>query len=238
MSDQTPEGFALGLLARFLPMGQVPIGENQIAAAWGSSDTCPMVPRNEWITQPVPAWAEYRDVDQGQTPSCCLASLANAIEFFLAIHGRQKITLDWRRAWVELTGGRGGAAIHQAMTYVTTKGYPLIGSPQRIHVTEIWDVDNADAYFSGVLRGCTGWYGHWVPGGGHAEAGLAVDVSGRDPVMVSRGSWGRRAGENGWFRRTYSDLQQGIPQFGAGLIREVEVRETDLAKVPDVKERA
>lgn len=183
----------------------------------GGEEQCPIVPK-PWEAQasikPFEDDAHYGilDVDQDGYNACCLAACANAIQFHLAIVGNRNA----------------GVAIDVALQYLTTKGMPIVGSTERVIVTEAWDAPTWEAFASGILRGCRGVYGHFVPGG-HAECGLSITAFGD---LETRNSWG----DNGrWHVVPASNVSKGIPYFGAFLIREVQIRQADQEGRIDAK---
>jgi hypothetical protein len=201
---------------------------------WTGAETCPLVPRSEMLTQVGIEWAEYADENQGSNPSCCLTSLANAFEFLLSLKGRKKVRLDWLKAWKTLSGGRGGVALDTALQYVTTKGFPILDSTEVVVATEVWDTPSVDAYASGRYRGGIGIHGRYVPGG-HAECVAYWRVEGGKLVARVRGSWGKSYGENGYYDVSEASLAKGIPDFGAFICRELEIRPADTTDIPDTK---
>jgi hypothetical protein len=227
-----PDGMMTGCLRRVTEFGSV-------FPRWESDkyDRVPAVPRSEWQTQAGLEWAEYRDVNQNPHPACCLASLANAAEFHLSINGREKIELDWYRAWMDLSGGNGGVALDHALEYVTTKGYPIVGISDRLFAEEVWDAESPEDFLSGIFRGCRGIYGRFIGRGGHAEFPAYVKMVGGKAVMRVRGTWGRNysQSEQGWYDVPEKDLVRGIPAFGGFLVREWTIRPADAKNLPDAK---
>lgn len=227
-----PDGRALGCLRRVTEVGTV-------FPRWESDkyDRAPTVPRAQWQTQAGLEWAEYRDVNQNTHPACCLASLANAGEFHLSANGREKTELDWYRAWMDLSGGRGGVALDHALEYVTTKGYPIVDRTERLFAREVWDAESPEDFLSGIFRGCRGIYGRWIGRGGHAEFPAYVKMVSGKAVMRVRGTWGRdySQSEQGWYDVPESDLVRGIPAFGAFLVREWELLPGDTQGFIDAK---
>jgi hypothetical protein len=226
----TDDGRVLGCLRRATEFGSV-------FPAWASDqyERVPAVPRSEWKTQAGLEWAEYSDVNQASDPACCLASLANSAQFHLAICGRDRIELDWRRAWLDLSGGRGGVALDHALEYVTTKGYPIKGSTERLFAEEVWDAESPEDFLSGIYRGCRGIYGRFIGRGGHAEFPAYIKMVSGKAVMRVRGTWGQSYGEQGWYDVPESDLVRGVPAFGAFLVREWTIRPADATNFPDAK---
>jgi hypothetical protein len=200
-----------------------------------AGEACPIVPRAEWVDQADLRWAEYADEDQAQNNSCCLTSLAIALEFALAELGRERIRLDWKTIWSKLTGGRNtGVALQTAADYVRQHGFPILGKPEVVTVAEWWDVDDHEAFISGRLRGAMGTYGRFIGRGGHAECATYFTFSGGKAVAHVRGSWGKTYGTAGWYDVPEADLARGIPVFGAILFRDLAIRPADVAQLPDV----
>ncbi len=200
---------------------------------------CPIVPRDDWQSQEPLDWAEYNDVDQNGDPACCLASLANAGEFHLAITGRERVKLDWHAAWMTLSGGRGGVALDTALAYIVDRGFPIIGSTERLFALEVWDCPSIESLASGIQRGCRGIYGRWIGNGGHAEFPAFVTVASRKANFEVRGTWGRDYGRRGWYTVSEADILRtyrrmtGIEAFGAFLVREWKIRKADTDGLPD-----
>lgn len=185
----------------------------------GAEETVPDVPPADWKDTISLRPYVWDDVNQGKYPACCLAMIANAMELFMAVNGRELIKLDWYKAWVELSGGRGGVAIDVACRYITAKGMPIVGSTARIKVVEWFDAPDGQALISGIQRGLIGGFGHYVPGA-HAEC-CGGWKSGKADVL---NSWGRKNyGEDGWALWSLANIDQGVRVFGGFLFREIEL---------------
>jgi len=205
---------------------QTPCGGIEGVKIWSPEfESCPIVPRDQWSTQPSLRPYEWRDNDQDGYPSCTLTSLANYAEFFLARTGRKKTPLDWLKAWRKLSGGYGGVALDAALRYVMSEGYPLLDGSGVLVATEVWDLSSTDAAFSAMTLGQGFWYG----ASGHAEWGASLLKSGAGVSAEIRGTWGRDYGQGGWYPRSESYIRAGIPSYGAFCIREWELRPIDLA---------
>jgi len=189
----------------------------------GQSEACPILRRELWATQAHHREYEWSDNDQGNTPSCTLASLANHGEFFLARMGRAKTNLDWLKAWRTLSGGYGGVALDTALRYAMTEGFPLSDGSGALIVDEVWDLPRIDAVFSAVMRGVPVWFG----ASQHAECGMTVVKNGGFKLDV-RGTWGRGYGDQGWYGRSESYIARGLPLYGAFAIRTWKLRSIDL----------
>jgi len=190
----------------------------------GSRSDCPIVPPEQWKNQTSLRSYEWNDVDQNGHPACCLASLANIGEFFMAMHGREKTPLDWYKAWKYLSGGYGGVALDTALRYVMDPGFPLKDGSGHLRVKEVFDIPNVQALFSAPMRGVPLWYG----ASGHAEAGMTIFEENTHWQADIRGTWGKDYGQDGWYPRSYGYIAAGLPHYGAFAIREWELRPTDL----------
>ncbi|MBN2024957.1 MAG: hypothetical protein JW809_19425 [Pirellulales bacterium] len=228
--EQAGRLYTTGCLPRETKVGErFPIWSPEIPA-------CPIVPRAQWIDQEGLEWAEYEDIDQDGDPACCLASAGNAGEFHLSLCGREKVSLDWHRAWMDLSGGRGGVALDTALAYLLEKGFPIKGSTERLFAHEVWDCgDSIERLVSGVQKGCRGIYGRFIGRGGHAEFPAYTRRDGSKAVFHVRGTWGREYGTNGWYPVTESQIEAGLGVFGAFLVREFFIRPADALKLPDIK---
>ena len=197
-------------------------------------DPCPIVEREKIITQDSLEWAEYDDLYQNGYPSCTLHGLGNAIMIFLSSRGRAKSDLDPHKAWIECTGGEGGYPIDAALVYGINKGFPTKDGSARVFVTEAFDCDTVLKVWSAVQRGDPVVFGHYAPRG-HCECGLWIEIVGNDILLVTRGSYGKTYYNGSAYHRVPErDLAQGIPDFGAFAIREVQLRPVDVVG-PDVK---
>lgn len=204
---------------------QTACGQLEGVPVWdGERSDCPLVPRDEWVTQPSQKDYEWSDNDQDRYPACTLASLANQAEFYLARTGRAKTNLDWLEAWRHLSGGRGGVALDTALRYVMTDGFPLSDGSGVLIAKEVWDIPNIDAAFSAIMRSGNGL---WFGASGHAEWASRV-VMGSSPFAEIRGTWGRDYGESGYYKRSLSYIKAGLPLYGAFAIRTWKLRPIDL----------
>ena len=187
-----------------------------------SLDDVPLVPESEWVDQeslrPYETWE--RDIDQGRTTACTLASLSHAIQFSLARDGKPCPDIDWYTAWVDMTGGRGGAnlaaacryAMDEGMRYLDTNGKPA----GRIRITEAWDCDSLAGLASALLRGAICTYGHDM----HAECATRLVKKSGVWHLDTRNSWNRSWGDNGW--HLFPLKQVEIDRYGAIIVREME----------------
>lgn len=184
----------------------------------------PLVDEADWKEQEslrhLETWK--RDIDQGRTSACTLASLAHAIQFSLARDGKPHVDIDWYQAWIDLTGGRGGANLAAACRYAMDKGMRYLdanGKPAgRIRIAEAWDCDSIDGLASGLHRGCICTYGH----DRHAECATRPVKKSGVWHLDTRNSWGRSyyGADGGWHLVPLRDVE--IKTYGAILIREVE----------------
>lgn len=222
-----PDGieYATGCLPRVTVCGTV--------APVYAGEACPRIDRSEWTAQqPLDAY-EYADENQNPNNSCCLTSLAIALEKHFSINGREKIRPDWLKIWRKLTRGRNvGVGLDKALAEILKNGFPIQGSTDVIELAEVWDVPDVDSFISGIYRGCVGTYGRFIGRLGHAEC--AYYMKDAKTVRV-RGSWGKSYGQNGWYDVPLADLERGIPYFGAILIREVKLRPGDVSGMEDAK---
>ena len=212
------ESYTSGCLPRQTKCGGLPG-----VPVWdGRSDPCPIVPRPQWGTQAHHRDYEWSDNDQGRTPSCTLASLANQGEFYLARMGRARTNLDWLKAWRTLSGGYGGVALDTALRYVMDAGFPLSGGQAVLVADEVWDIPNIDAAFSAVMRGVPLWFG----ASQHAECGMTVVIANGFNLDI-RGTWGRSYGTQGWYPRSEEYITRGLRIYGAFAIRTWKLRSMD-----------
>jgi len=189
-------------------------------------EACPIVPRDQWITQPSSKPYEWKRINQGKYPACTLASLANYLHMFLARMGRKRTEVDWLKAWRELSGGRGGGvALDAALTYVMKRGFPLLDGSGALAAREAYDLPTMDAFFSAQELG----FGAWFGASGHAEFSPSHAL--RDGAVrgVIEGTWDDDYGDGCWYERSEAYIAAGLPSYGAFCVREWELRPIDLA---------
>ena len=196
----------------------------------GNLESCPIVPKPERITQPSLREIEWDDIDQEQTSACAVGSFANAMSMLMAKLGRAKTPLDWYKVYLELTGGRGGVEIGTVLAYAMTKGFPTKDGKSRVVVTEAWDADGREAIVSGLQKGAVATFGHDV----HAEAAITevVEANGTE-LLDTRNTWGKSFGEQGWHKFPLADVEM---QYGAAIIRDLDLRPIDVEGLPDAEE--
>jgi hypothetical protein len=218
--DETGRTLMLGCLPRVSAVGE-----------WFTvaSDKIPPIPRNQLVSMANMEAYRYCIEDQNGYNACAVASCAIALEDHQARTGRTKIRLDWLTAWKEMTGGRNtGVAIDVVLQYITTKGLPVVGSNERLVVTEAWDCEDVDSFLSGMARGALGVWGRFIGRGGHAEHPCHFTmVSGKAVFRVS-GSWGETYGTSGFYDVKEAEVAKGLPSFGAYLIRETALLKGDV----------
>jgi hypothetical protein len=232
MSENQP--LAMGCLPRVSAVG------DWFPVAGG--DDCPKLPRAEWATQAGNEWVVAKagkDVNQTRYNSCAIASLAWLLKFDMVLCGRPVVEPDWYTLWSKLTRGRNvGVGLDTALQEIVTNGFPIVGSNDKIVVKEYWDAPDYDSYVSGILRGCRGTHGRFIGRQGHAEfdAYAKVETGGKVTFRV-RGTWGADypQSENGWYDVPGSDIERGLPTFGAILIRAVELLPGDVSGMEDAK---
>ena len=196
----------------------------------GTLDSCPIVPKPERITQPSCRALEWQDIDQGQTSACALGSFCHALTFLMAKLGMARTPLDWYRAYVTLSGGRGGVEIGTVLGYAMSTGIPTLDGKSVVKVTEAWDADSREAIVSGLQKGAVATFGHDV----HAECAVTevVETDGEENMDV-RNTWGKGFGEQGWHFFPLSEVEMG---YGAAIIRALELRPIDVGGLPDTEE--
>lgn len=230
--------YMTGCLPRVSKLGELEITPGKFLPVCGgkahSDGAPPLIPREKLATTPDVRPYKWHDYNQGNNPSCALGSAANGLSLFAKIMGRFLAVLDFQKAWKELTGGRGGAAVDEVLQYLMTTGMPIVGSTDRVIVTEAWDCATVQGVYSGISAGCMCEYGHYVPGP-HAECGARVIVRNGVITLDTLNDWGDDWGENGWHEVDEANLQEGIPKFGAFLIRECILRPADVNGLPDAK---
>jgi hypothetical protein len=184
---------------------------------WGSTDTVAMVPQSEWIEQESLRGYEtwQRDINQQSYPACCLASLANAMQFSMVRDGRPVVELDWLAAWRKLSGGRGGVALDDAADYARTNGFPRLDGKGTVKIREAWDCPSTDALASALERGALCTFGHDM----HAEAALRLVKQNGVWNLDVRNSWGRDWGDRGWHFLPLSNVEM---RYSIIAIRELE----------------
>lgn len=224
---------------------------------WDGSEKCPIIPPDQWVTQPSKRHLAEIDVNQNPYPACCLAATANAIHLTQKENGRPVTPCDWYKAWSSLAASRrSGVAIDVALQYIMSRGMPLLDGSGVVKIVEAWDTNDVDAFFSGLQKGCIGIFG----ADGHAECAASVRV---DQVAGSRqvswvevenegdfaesgyaesdslwadtlNSWGWdwQGGVKGWHLTSREKLARGLPSYGAYLIRGIEIVNTTM---PDAK---
>lgn len=182
----------------------------------------PLVDEADWVEQEsirhLETWK--REINQGRTTACTLGSASHGMMFSLARDGKPVKDMDWKTAWIDITGGRGGANLAVACRYAMDQGMPYLDASGkaagRIRIAEAWDCDSLVGLASGLQRGCLATFGH----DGHAEmAGRMVRKNGVW-CLDTKNSWGNDWGENGWHLFPLKDVE--IRTYGAMLIREVE----------------
>jgi hypothetical protein len=222
--DDNGEWRMCGLHPRELPCGEL------VPEWYETNETCPPIPRDQWRSTPDMRALEWNNRYQNGFPSCCLNSICGAVEFLLARDGRDLTPLDWHKLWEETTGGRGGCAVDRALQHAMTKGIPLKDSTRRIVITEAWDVPTLDGFASGIQAGAMAVGCHDV----HAECvvGLVVDGSNASVQMVNSHHRGETADRN-WHLFPLNRIE--LQRYGAMLIREVELRDVDLAGFTDAR---
>jgi hypothetical protein len=149
--------------------------------------------------------------------NCCLNSFSGCVEFIMGRDNRKRQACDWHKFWVEVTGGRGGAAVDAACQYAMTKGIPLKDGSGRIKITEAWDVPTLDAIASGLQAGAFAVTCHDV----HAECTVGLVMQGTTAYvqMVNSHYEGANAANN-WHTFPLSRIE--LSTYGAMLIREIE----------------
>jgi hypothetical protein len=224
-----------GLEKRTTPIGGITYLRDGVPCSvpqWKSDELpdCPVIPRAQWrTTEGMKPW-EWSNRYQNGYPACCLAALCGAVEFFLAKNGRARTKLDWLKAWKDITGGRGGAAVDYALAYAMEKGLPLADGSGVIKIVEAWDSPSVDAFASGLQKDCTGLACHDV----HAECVVGLDVSGSKPQVQMVNSHHQDLGGKNWHLFPVDAIE--LSSYGAILIREVELRKIDVPNYPDAKE--
>lgn len=192
----------------------------------------PILPKAMWQPQDSvePFEANYEcQNDQNGYPACTLASLATFLDFLRVIFGMALGKLDWHWLWNRLSGGRGGVALDTALRWVTDKGFPLKDKSGVEIVTEVWDIPDVSTFYSALQCSSIAlvWYGRYTRGGGgHAEVAAWYWPEGAMPGHGVPGTWGRRYGENGYYRQTVT--QRDINAFGAFGIRSIRLEKKDL----------
>ncbi len=195
----------------------------------------PLVPEKEWKTQELIRAYEWDDIDQGNTPACCLASTCNLAELMMALMGMAKTPLDWYKAWKVLSGGRGGVAVDVALRYAMTGGLPLKDGSGVVVFDEVWDCPTWQHFVSGLQRGAVGILCHDV----HAEAGTRVVMQNGIAYIDTRNSWGWGWGKKGWhpepgFRADRIEIRT----YGAYLLRGLRLRKIDATGFADAAQAA
>ena len=190
-------------------------------------DPCPVIPKADRKTQESLRHLEWNNVYQNGYGACCVCAHCNAIEFWLTKTGRAKTKLDWYKAYMELTGGRGGVVISTMTIYAMQKGIPLVDGSGRLRITEAFDIGSLDALVSALQMGDHVIFGH----DSHAEAAMSeiVDEHGNE-FLDTRNTWDVTWGDKGW--HTYPLTEVELESYGATGIREVELRPIDIADVP------
>jgi hypothetical protein len=194
---------------------------------YGTTEDCPLVPVEQWVSQEAKRWLEWGTIDQNGYPACCLAATCHAMQLVMALRNYERIALDWLKAWKKLSGGSGGVAIDVALREAMQNGIPRADGQGTVKITEAWDTRDIKAYFSGLRRGGIGVFGAQ----GHAECNTSVIVAGSDYSADTLNSWGQDWGEKGWHKTSYSKLAGGLPYYGAFLIRDVEIVGTETALI-------
>lgn len=220
--------FATGLEER--DWQAVPMGSLDGTAVWGEEllgTAAPMLDDWQTVTTLDRKLELYeneggyglRKLNQNPNPSCTLHSTDNAFQWHLAKHARPIPNMDAKAAWVELTGGRGGAAIPTAVSWSMSKGMP-IADGGRIKALGWWDIPNVASLFSAIALGRTVLMGWMHPIGAHAQCGLIIP---KPRVLRVRGTWGD---QEMWKDISESALADGIKRFGAFALLDVEILES------------
>jgi hypothetical protein len=211
VADQDGIPRMCGAVPRSLPCGVL------VPAWYATNETCPAIPRDQWKSTPDMRGYEWNNRFQNGFPACCLAALSGCPEFIMARDNRKRMAIDWHKAWVALTGGRGGAAVDAALQYAMTKGLPLKDGSGVLKITEAWDVPSLDAIASGLLAGAMAVCCHDV----HAECVVGLVMQGTTAYvqMVNSHYEGANAANN-WHLFPLSRIE--LSTYGAMLIREIE----------------
>lgn len=222
--DEHGELRMCGLEPRVLPCGEL------IPEWFGTGETIPLVPRDQWATSPEMRPYEWNNRYQNGYPSCCLNATVGTVEFLMAAKGWMRTPLDWLTFWKEVTGGRGGAAVDAALQHAMVKGIPLKDGSGRIHIMEAWDVPSHEGIASGLQRGAMAVTCHDV----HAECTVQLVMDGGTPYvqMVNSHYYGESAGKN-WHLFPLKNIE--LSRYGAMLVREIEFRPIDANGLLDSK---
>lgn len=215
---------ALGCLPRTTLCGEVPG-----ALIWsGQLLQCPIVPRDDWET--TESLREYNVPlnDQQRYPACTAASCSHLIKHYQYVYGREKLKPDWYKAWVEITGGKGGIALDTMVAYMVNQGFPLVGGG-RLRARGIWDIPNVETYYSALYRRAWVLHGVFVGKGGHAEFAASMQLeTDKTASSLVPGTWGPDFGDKGWYPRRESEIRRGLPTFGAFAVTSFELRPEDI----------
>lgn len=194
-----------------------------------SADRCPIVPRDERVTQPSLRSLIWQRIDQGQTSGCAVASFSHAVVALMAKLGMARTELDWYKAYVALSGGRGGVEIGRVLSYAMSSGIPTKDGKSVVRVTEAWDAPSHEALVSALQRGAVLTYGHDI----HAECALTEVVEGGREYLDTRNSWGDDWGEDGFHSFPLDEVE--LSSYGAAILRDLELRPIDTANFPDAE---
>jgi hypothetical protein len=189
---------------------------NKVGAVVPLLDTAkvPLLLESAWTEQESIRDCERRDINQNGYPACCLASLANAMEFAAVRDGRPSRPLDWLAAWRKLSGGRGGVALDDAAAFAMATGFPLADGSGVVKILEAWDCDTIEGFASALQRGCVGTFGHDV----HAECATRMVKQNGVWMLDVRNSWGKDWGDKGWHLFPLRDIE---PRYSWIAIREL-----------------
>jgi hypothetical protein len=190
---------------------------------WGSDATVPMVPKSEWVDGETLRVYQRETVDQNGYPKCCLSAAKSAMQLAMVRDGRPFVSLDDQKPWKDLSGGRGGVALDDALAYAMDKGFPRLDGKGTVKIAEAWDCPSVEALASALQRGAICTYGAQV----HAQCMTRlVKRNGVwcGDVVNSWGQFGEAGGPNnefwGWHFVPLSEVEM---RYSIIAIREVEI---------------